>query len=95
MDLQYISIGIYAASMLISAVLLYIYSKNYRHIKSNYTIGLMIFASIFLLDNLISLHQAIFSWSSLADDPPIIMHILVQDVIDFVGLGTLLYITWK
>lgn len=95
MDIQYISIGIYSVSAVISAVLLYIYAKNYRHIKSSYNIGLMIFASLFLLDNLISLHQAIFSWSYLIDDPSIIMHILLQDVIDLVGLGALLYITWK
>jgi len=94
-DLQLISIGIYAVSVAISALLLYIYAKNYRHIKSSYNIGLMIFAFLFLLDNIITIHQAIFSWSYLMDDPVIIAHIFLQDVIDLVGLGALLYITWK
>jgi hypothetical protein len=94
-DLQLLSVVIYAGSIIISALLLYIYAKNYRHIKSSYNIGLMIFASLFLLDNVISIHQTIFSWSYLVDDPTIIAHIFLQDVIDLVGLGALLFITWK
>jgi hypothetical protein len=94
-DILYISAGIYAVSMAISAVLLYIYAKNYGHIKSNYNIGLMIFATLFLVDNIISLHQTIFAGAYLIDDPAIVSHIFLQDVIDLIGLGTLLYITWK
>jgi hypothetical protein len=94
-DIQYISVGIYAVSMAISAILLYIYTKNYRHIKSSYNIGLIIFATLFLLDNIISLHQTIFAGMYLIDDPAIVSHIFLQDVIDLIGLSTLLYITWK
>jgi len=88
-----ISSGIYVAGTAISALLLYIYAKNYRHIKGHYCIGLMIFALLFLLDNIISLHQVIFSWPLATDG--IISHILLQDVIDVVGLSALLYITLK
>jgi hypothetical protein len=89
----YVSVGIYAISMIISALLLYIYAKNYRHIKSHYNIGLMIFALLFIIDNAISLHQAIFSWPF--DDAMVISHMLLQDVIDLIGLSALLYITWE
>lgn len=94
MDIAYpISLSIYVIGTTISALLLYIYAKNYRHIKSHYNIGLMIFASLFLIDNIISLHQAIFSWPF--DDALVISHMLLQDVIDLIGLSALLFITWK
>jgi len=87
------SLGIYAISMIISALLLYIYAKNYHHIKSRYNIGLMIFALLFFLDNIISLHQILFSWALYSESA--ISHILLQDVIDLIGLSALLYISWE
>lgn len=94
MDAIYlISSGIYVIGTVISALLLYIYAKNYRHIKSHYNIGLMIFALLFLLDNILSIHQVLFSWPTY--DSSQISHILLQDMIDVVGLSALLYITWK
>ena len=36
--------------------LLYIYIKNLKNIKSKFTIGLLIFAALFLLQNLVSLY---------------------------------------
>ena len=87
-----ISFFIYVIGTVVSAVLLYIYAKNYRHIKSHYNIGLIIFALLFLIDNIISLHQIIFSWPY---SPSAISHVLLQDLIDVVGLSALLYISWK
>jgi len=92
-EIYLISFGIYVIGTALSALLLYIYAKNYRHIKSHYNIGLMIFALLFLIDNVISLHQVLFSWSHYSTSA--ISHVLLQDVIDVVGLSALLYITWK
>jgi hypothetical protein len=92
-----ISSAIYALGAAISALLLYVYADNYRHIRCQHNIGLIIFAFLFLVDNLVSLHQAVFVWPFYGEValPHILSHVFLQDIIDVVGLSALLYVTWK
>ncbi|MBN2330587.1 MAG: hypothetical protein JXC85_02125 [Candidatus Aenigmarchaeota archaeon] len=86
--------GINAINAIILVALLYIFVKNYRNIKSNYNFGLLLFSSLFLAQNLLMLHLGIFMWpSGITED--IMLHILVVNVIQLLGLIPLLYITWK
>ena len=92
--LNYTSIAINAINVVILLFLLYVFTKNYRHIKSRYNIGLIIFSLIFLVENLIILHLGIFQWPDVVDSV-LMLHMITIDFIELLGLLTLLYITWK
>jgi len=92
-EIHYLSLGINAINVIILLALLSVYVKNYRHIRSDYNKGLILFASLFLIENLISIHLGIFSWPYFATD--IITHIVIINAIQLFGLLTLLKITWK
>jgi hypothetical protein len=92
--LDFVSGGINIINIVILIILLYIFSKNYRHIKSNYNLGLIIFSLIFIVENLTILHLGIFEWPSVIENV-ILLHMIIVDFIELLGLITLLYITWK
>ena len=83
-----------ATNIGIAALLLYVYVRNLRVIRSEYNIGLAIFAGMFLLSNFLVLHLGIFQWPAIASDV-IVMHIIWISLIQLFGLLALLYITWK
>ena len=92
-EIHYLSLGINIVNVIILGLLLNIYMKNYRHIKSKYNLGLLIFSLLFLAENVISVHLGIFSWPYFEDE--IIFHIVLINIIQLFGLATLLHITWK
>ena len=92
-EIHYLSLGINTINVIILGLLLYVYTKNYRHIKSKYNMGLVVFSLLFIIENIISIHLGIFSWPYFEMD--IITHIVIINVIQLLGLATLLYITWK
>ncbi|MGB9977840.1 hypothetical protein [Methanobacterium sp.] len=51
---SYLSIVVGIANICLLIALIYIYMKNYRQIKSKFTMGLLVFASLLLLQNVIS-----------------------------------------
>ena len=81
-------------NVVILAVLIYIYSKNLRYIKSKYNISLLLFSLLFLAGNVLIIHLSIFQWPDIASDI-VVLHVLIIDIIQFLGLLPLLYITWK
>ena len=50
----YLAIVVGIANICLLLVLIYIYMKNYRQLKSKFTMGLLIFASLLLLQNVVS-----------------------------------------
>ncbi len=51
---SYLSIAVGIANICLLIALIYIYMKNYRQIKSKFTMGLLVFASLLLLQNVVS-----------------------------------------
>lgn len=92
-EIHYLSVGINAANIIILVMLLSVYFRNYRNAKSQYTKGLMLFTLLFLAENIISLHLGIFDWPN--RDTVVVNHIVVINIIQFLGLLPLLKITWK
>jgi hypothetical protein len=92
--LDFVSAGINMINIVILLFLLYVFTKNYRHIKSKYNIGLIIFSLVFLIENVIILHLGIFEWPSVIENI-VLLHMITVDFIELLGLLTLLYITWK
>jgi hypothetical protein len=51
---SYLSIAVGIANICLLIALVYIYMKNYRQLKSKFTMGLLVFASLLLLQNVVS-----------------------------------------
>ncbi|MCZ3365475.1 MULTISPECIES: hypothetical protein [Methanobacterium] len=51
---SYLSIVVGIANICLLIALIYIYMKNYRQLKSKFTMGLLVFASLLLLQNVVS-----------------------------------------
>ena len=93
-ETHYISLGISFINVIILLLLVAIYSKNLRHIRSKYNIGLLVFCLLFIAENLITLHLGIFSWPVVLDSL-VMSHIIIINLIELIGLSVLLYITWE
>ena len=73
--------------------LLFVYYKSLKKIKSNFTIGLFIFALLFLIQNLISLYYFITMMNYYA--PEVEKHVFILTLLQMIGFGILLKITWE
>lgn len=82
-----------ALSSLILAALLHVYIKNLRKIKSSFTIGLMIFAILFLLQNIVSLYFYITMMDYYV--PKVELHVFIFTLLQTIGFAVLLKLTWE
>ena len=73
--------------------LIYVYYKNLKKIKSNFTIGLVIFAILFLIQNVVSLYYFITMMKYYA--PEVEAHIFILTLLQTIGFAVLLKITWE
>ena len=73
--------------------LLYVYYKNLMNIKSKFTIGLFIFALLFLLQNLVSLYYYITMLKYYA--PEVEIHVFILTLLQTIAFIVLLKITWE
>jgi len=76
--------------VLISA-LLYVYSKTYRQIKAPFTAGLLIFATIFLLQKLVSIYVFLILMHHFEGVLGISM--LILEILQTIAFSTLTWIT--
>ena len=80
-------------STLILCGLLYVYFKNLKQIKSKFTIGLFIFAVLFLIQNLVSLYFYITMMDYYV--PTVETHVFIFTLLQTIGFAVLLKITWE
>jgi hypothetical protein len=88
------------ANICLLVALIYVYLKSYRQLKSKFTMGLLVFASLLLLQNLVSV---IFLTLSMILGPGNHSFELGRqefplssiNVIQLIALSILLYITWE
>ena len=80
-------------SALILAALLHIYIKNLRKIKSNFTIGLLIFALLFLIQNIVSLYFYLTMMDYYV--PEVELHVFIFTLLQTIGFAILLKLTWE
>lgn len=89
----YLDIAISLGNIVLLILLLYIYWDNYKKIKSVFTLGLMIFAGLLLLQNIVFsgflLFGPIFRIAELG------LPLFILNITEFLALLTLLVITWK
>ena len=82
-----------SVSTLILLALLYVYSKNLKKIKSKFTIGLFIFALLFLIQNLFSLYYYLTMMKYYT--PEVEVHVFVLTLLQTIAFLILLKITWE
>lgn len=82
-----------ALSTLILAALLHIYIKNLRKIKSSFTTGLVIFALLFLVQNIVSLYFYLTMMDYYV--PAVELHVFIFTLLQTIGFAVLLKLTWE
>lgn len=82
-----------SVSVIILLLLIYVYYKNLKKIKSSFTIGLLIFAVLFLMQNVVSL----IYYTTMMDYyvPAVENHVFIITLLQTIGFAILLKITWE
>lgn len=80
-------------STILLLLLLYVYSKNLKKIKSGFTIGLFIFALLFLIQNIVSVYFYITMMDYYASG--VETHAFILTLLQTIGFAILLKITWE
>lgn len=80
-------------SILLLLGLLYVYSKNLKKIKSKFTIGLFLFALLFLIQNLMSFYYYLTMMKYYA--PEVEVHVFILTLLQTIAFGILLKLTWE
>ena len=89
----YLDIIVALGNIVLLLLLLYVYWDNYKKIKSRFTLGLIMFAGILLLQNLIFtsllLFGPIFQIAELG------LPLFIVNITEFLALLILFIITWR
>ncbi|MBI3026767.1 hypothetical protein HYY70_01520 [Candidatus Woesearchaeota archaeon] len=80
-------------SALFLAALIHIYTKNLKKIKSKFTIGLFVFAALFLLQNTVSLYFYFTMMDYYA--PQVGLHVFIFTLLQTIAFFVLLKLTWE
>ncbi|MBS3068619.1 hypothetical protein J4450_07980 [Candidatus Micrarchaeota archaeon] len=80
-------------SAIILVTLLVIYLSNYRKIKSTFCTGLIIFAILLLVQNVAAIYFQINMSHQCSYETA--QPFLILNFLEAIGLGALLYVTWK
>ena len=80
-------------SILSLGALLHVYLKNLKKIKSKFTIGLLVFALLFLLQNLVSIYYYLTMMKYYT--PEVEVHVFVLTLLQTIAFLILLKITWE
>ena len=80
-----------AISILALGGLIHVYIQNLKKIKSKFTIGLLVFALLFLIQNLISLYYYLTMMDYYS--PEVEVHVFILTLLQTIGFLILLKIT--
>jgi len=73
--------------------LLYVYYKSLKKIKSKFTIGLFVFALLFLVQNIVSLYFYLTMMDYYV--PQVEIHVFIFTLLQAIAFLILLKITWE
>lgn len=84
-----------AVSVIVLSGLLLVYAKNFRSIKSTFSVGLVLFGVLFLIQNIaaVGLYMAMAASGIYGLD--MAMPMLALNVTQLVGFGVLFRISWQ
>lgn len=97
---NYLAIIVGIANIGLLIALIYVYMKNYRQLKSKFTMGLLVFASLLLLQNVVSTGVLLLNivlgmghHGFDLDRPQVSLSSI--NIIQLIALSILLKITWE
>lgn len=88
-----LNIALAGVSAAILAVLVYVYGRNARRIRSKFTLGLLLFAALFLIQNLAGM-WIYMSMNDAGMKADVALPMLVLNVTEMGGLAALAIVTW-
>ncbi|MFH1445222.1 MAG: hypothetical protein ABIF08_01945 [Nanoarchaeota archaeon] len=92
-ELLYMIVFVRIINSLLLTYLVSFYWSSFRKIKSEFTLGLLIFSALLLLNNLSAIYLRMLSGVDYADE--IFLHNLILNLLQLGGLIPLVYITKK
>ncbi len=93
MEVIDIAVIINVLNVLLLSALLYTYGKNYFSVKAKFCLGLILFAGLFMIQNLIAIYFELFQSHCYSQDTA--QFSLILNIIQTFGFTSLLYITWN
>lgn len=91
--LMWASVAGAAGNLLLLGLLLYVYGTNYRRMRTAFTLGLVVFAALFLFQNVVTLYSYLTMMPLYASG--VEGHVALFTWAQTVGLGALLAATWQ
>ena len=88
---MFLSIGLTSLNVLLLTILSVVYSKNYMKIKAQFSLGLILFAVILILNKLLTLYFMVIAMKDHGDF--LGMPTLVLESLQFFAFSILTYIT--
>ena len=86
-------LGLIGVNILLTAILIAIYGRNLKLVKSKMTFGMIFFAAAFLVENVLSLY--FYNTMLLQGINFVTTFNLVVKFFEMIGLLGLLYVTWE
>lgn len=83
-----------AASIAVLVGLLYVYGTNFRTLRAPLSLGLLIFAALFLVGNLAAMYFYV-SWNGTGFGASVAMPMMILNTVQLVGFVTLFYVSWR
>ncbi len=78
-------------NVLLLGGLLFVWARNYLTIKSKHTLGACVFAVFLLAENALALYYYVLGP---AMPPPAVRAMLYLQILETLGIGFLVYVTW-
>ncbi len=91
--LSLIFTGLAAINVVVTLLILYVYLTNYRRAKNPFTLSLIVFAGLFLFENILDLFFLLINPDAFAGF--IGTHDAIVNVVQLAGLLVLARMTWK
>ncbi|MFA5895504.1 MAG: hypothetical protein WC985_01185 [Thermoplasmata archaeon] len=89
-----LSIAIAAVSSVLLLGLLSVYVRNHRELRSPFTLGLIFFAVLFLVQNLGSIYFY-YLMNEWGEGPGMGIPMFALGAAELVGVAALFYVTWR
>lgn len=83
-----------AASAVFLTALLFVYLRNHRELRSPFTLGLVFFAVLLLVQNLGSIYFD-YMMSEAGQGSGVAIPMLVLNAAELIGFAALFFVTWR
>lgn len=87
------ALGLQIVNIILLALLISVYARNLAKVRSNFTVGLLIFAGFLLLQNLFGIFFGIGLAESMTG--PVENYVFAINITETIALLALFWISWK